>query len=115
TKRRLRTLKKRAPLYKRQHAESKLIRTYAQRFGEGVYGEMGREILAAMKLALATGKDQPVLIQRRKDMERLIREAPARERARKAEQAAYVFTAKDEKAYTNLIKIRRLYEGACDL
>ena len=77
--------------------------------------EWSAKNIKLLKRALATGKDQPELIAMRNQAQKTYDECPAREAARKAEQAAYVFTAEDEKKYSGYIKKRKLWEGACNL
>jgi hypothetical protein len=100
---------------KRRREEGELRNAYDQKFGMPMVFEWSAKNIKLLKRALATGKDQPELIAMRNQAQKTYDECPAREAARKAEQAAYVFTAEDEKKYSGYIKKRKLWEGACNL
>lgn len=86
-----------------------LLRAYWGKFG-GFSGILTTAIYRAMAVALKTGNDHPVMIERRKEN---ARNAAAYD-ARLAAEHAQPFTPELEKDFTAIIKDRLLIEGDCD-
>jgi hypothetical protein len=98
-----RTRKQRAKL-------NALLDAYAAKFPQYQGGSISTEVQRAMRVALKTGIEQPVLIEQRKQIERNCRNYDARLKR----EHARPFTPKLEKQYTARIKNRHLIEGDCE-
>lgn len=94
---------------KRNAEFNALCDAYLSKF-PGWGGVMTPAVLRAMRVAIETGIDQPILIEIR---ESNARNSAAYDAALAAEHAA-PFTAELERHYTARIKSRHLIEGDCD-
>jgi hypothetical protein len=90
-----------------------LCAAYFSKF-PGWGGRVTPAVLRAMRVAIKTGIDQPILIDIRKHSAAEYARNSAAYDARLAAEHAAPFTAELERHYTTRIKSRRLIEGDCE-
>lgn len=89
--------------------QKKLLAAYCKKF-EYLGGFIDKEQLLAMKLAVETGEDQPVLVKQREQIKASMAAYDAKIEAEHAQK----FTPELEQHYTARIKNHALIEGDCE-